>query len=172
MKERCEEGMNALGKLRIKRPSEAQMTMDGLYQNLSRRLAAAPKGNCPVELTAAFEKLCLAQSCGKCVPCRVGLDRLTALLDKVLDGKATQEDVQSDLKVQSWYWMGFVHSAMTMKRISKTDAAPQSLTQFPACRVVLPMWISPVILLWSERVGKRMPCGLSAVRIPSPLFAV
>ena len=43
----------------------------------------------------AFIKMCLAQSCGKCVPCRVGLRQLARLFDNVLDGEATEETVEN-----------------------------------------------------------------------------
>ena len=63
--------------------------VDDLHKVLDRRLAVAPSGNCPVELSGAFLRLCLAESCGKCVPCRVGLNKLSELIDKVLDGEMT-----------------------------------------------------------------------------------
>ncbi len=72
--------------------------MDDLYADMERRISAAPCGNCPVELTSAFLKLCLAQSCGKCVPCRIGLDRLAALLDQLLDGQGSQADLDTILR--------------------------------------------------------------------------
>ena len=78
---------------RIIRPTDADKVMKTLYDGLSRRLEGSPTGNCPVELTSAFLKLCLAQSCGKCVPCRIGLDKLSALLDKVLEGKGEMKDL-------------------------------------------------------------------------------
>ena len=37
--------------------------------------------------------MCLAQSCGKCVPCRVGLEQLEKLLESVLDGEAELETI-------------------------------------------------------------------------------
>ncbi len=76
-----------MSRLQVTSTAKAERTVRALYDSLSRRVAASPVGNCPVELTAAFLKLCLAQSCGKCVPCRVGLDRLAALTDGLLDGK-------------------------------------------------------------------------------------
>ena len=66
-----------------------------MYKNLEHRIEVAPKGNCPVELTDAFLRMCLAQSCGKCVPCRIGLAQLSALLGKILEGTGTEEDVQT-----------------------------------------------------------------------------
>ncbi len=77
----------------INQQSSAQKKVDELYECLSRRRGASPFGSCPVDLTASFVSLCLAQSCGKCVPCRVGLDKLNLLLNKVLDKKATEEDL-------------------------------------------------------------------------------
>ena len=62
--------------------------MEELYKDLERRISASPPGLCPVDLASAFLKLCHAQSCGKCVPCRVGLGQLQKLMDQVLDGEA------------------------------------------------------------------------------------
>jgi len=64
-----------------------------LYADMTRRAGASTFGSCPVELTAAFVKACLAQSCGKCVPCRVGLDRIGDLLEKILAGEAVRDDL-------------------------------------------------------------------------------
>ena len=77
----------------IIRETGAESAARGLYDGLARRGAVAPVGNCPVEHSAAFVKLCLAQSCGKCVPCRVGLRQLAAILDRVLDGQGREEDL-------------------------------------------------------------------------------
>lgn len=78
---------------RIVRPTEADKIMKTLYGDLSRRLEGSPTGNCPVEMTSAFLKLCLAQSCGKCVPCRVGLDKLSAIIDRILEGEGRMSDL-------------------------------------------------------------------------------
>ena len=87
-----------MSRLRITPWENAQRTVDDLYADMERRISAAPCGNCPVELTSAFLKLCLAQSCGKCVPCRIGLDRLADLLDRLLDGQGSQEDLETILR--------------------------------------------------------------------------
>ncbi|MBQ5809837.1 MAG: FAD-dependent oxidoreductase [Clostridia bacterium] len=80
-----------MSRLEVTSTAKAERTARTLYDSLSRRISASPVGNCPVELTSAFLKLCLAQSCGKCVPCRVGLDRLSALVDGLLDGKGSRK---------------------------------------------------------------------------------
>ena len=87
-----------LSRLSITPWENSQRTIDDLYADMERRISAAPCGNCPVELTSAFLKLCLAQSCGKCVPCRIGLDRLSDLLDRLLDGDGSEEDLETILR--------------------------------------------------------------------------
>ena len=67
--------------------------MESLYKDLERRIVASPPGLCPVDMAASFLKLCHAQTCGKCVPCRVGLGQLEKLLEDVLDGNATLETI-------------------------------------------------------------------------------
>ena len=75
--------------------SEAERKIAELYGDLCRRAGASPFGSCPVDLTAAFLRMCLAQSCGKCVPCRVGLDRLQGLFERILAGEGTKGDLET-----------------------------------------------------------------------------
>ena len=77
-----------MSRLSIVTQNRAQKTVEELYKDLERRISASPPGLCPVDLAASFLKLCHAQSCGKCVPCRVGLGQLEKLMEKVLDGEA------------------------------------------------------------------------------------
>ena len=84
-----------MSRLTIITKDKAQVTMESLYQDLERRIVASPPGLCPVDLTRSFIKMCLAQSCGKCVPCRVGLRQLARLFDNVLDGEANEETVEN-----------------------------------------------------------------------------
>lgn len=79
--------------MKMNRMSEPSKKVAELYGDLCRRAGASPFGSCPVDLTAAFVRMCLAQSCGKCVPCRIGLDRLQGLLEKILSGEATPADL-------------------------------------------------------------------------------
>jgi len=87
-----------LSRLSITPWENAQRTVDDLYADMERRISSAPCGTCPVELTSAFLKLCLAQSCGKCVPCRIGLDRLADLLDRLLEGQGSEADLDVILR--------------------------------------------------------------------------
>lgn len=84
---------SALSRLDIKSPSRAQTVVDNLYRDVERRIAASPPGLCPVDMSLSFLQLCHAQSCGKCVPCRIGLGQLSKLIATVLDGTADMSTV-------------------------------------------------------------------------------
>lgn len=47
-----------------------------------------------VEVARFFMDFCKSESCGKCVPCRVGTTELTTLLDKFVAKTATQSDFE------------------------------------------------------------------------------
>lgn len=83
-----------MSRLTIRTTSQAQAVVEDLYKVLERRIIASPPGICPVDISAAFLKLCHAQSCGKCTPCRIGLGQLENLLEEILDGEGTQETLQ------------------------------------------------------------------------------
>jgi len=77
-----------MSRLDIKTPSQAQSVVDQLYRNVERRIASSPPGLCPIDMALNFLNLCHAQTCGKCVPCRIGLGQLSEMLQQVLDGDA------------------------------------------------------------------------------------
>ena len=80
-----------MSRLEIKAPNRARIVMEGLYKDLERRIESSPPGLCPVDMSRAFLELCHAQTCGKCVPCRIGLGQLNHFIKDVLDGKATMK---------------------------------------------------------------------------------
>ena len=80
-----------MSRLTIFTQDRARSTVESLYKDMERRIVASQPGLCPVDLAASFLKMCRAQSCGKCVPCRVGLAQLEKLLEDVLNGDATEE---------------------------------------------------------------------------------
>lgn len=82
-----------MNRLTIASLNQAQVVVEGLYKDLERRIVASPPGLCPVDMAASFLKLCHAQTCGKCVPCRVGLGQLELMLEDVLSGRATMDTV-------------------------------------------------------------------------------
>ncbi|MHA1394208.1 MAG: NADH-quinone oxidoreductase subunit NuoF, partial [Promethearchaeota archaeon] len=49
---------------------------------------------CIVELAHYFIHFTQEESCGKCTPCRVGTRRMLEILQKIIDGKGTLEDLE------------------------------------------------------------------------------
>lgn len=82
-----------MSRLSIITSNQAQATVESLYKDMERRIIASPPGLCPIDLASSFLKLSYAQTCGKCVPCRVGLPQLEMLIEDVLNGRATLETI-------------------------------------------------------------------------------
>lgn len=78
-----------MARLHVIQQSEAQRVMDNLHTALEHRLAVSSLAPCPVEFSAAYIGMCATQSCGKCTPCRVGLNTLHDLFEDVLNNRAT-----------------------------------------------------------------------------------
>jgi len=118
-----------MSRLTVYTPDDAQVVVERMVQEMGRRLAAAPPGICPVDMASVFLRLCHAQTCGKCVPCRIGLGRIGDLLDEVLDGKADPEtltlleEVARSVKVTADCVIGSDAAAMVLRSLSefKTD---------------------------------------------------
>ena len=112
-----------MSRLTIVTKNEADTTVEGLYKDLERRIIASPPGLCPVDLAASFLHICHSQSCGKCVPCRVGLGRLEALFDKVLDGTGDMETLHAiEHTAESIYYsadcaIGYEAARMVLKGV-------------------------------------------------------
>ena len=84
-----------MSRLELAIPTKAQLVVEGLYKDLERRIESSPPGLCPVDLSRAFLEMCHAQTCGKCVPCRIGLGQLSQFITDVLDGKATLDTLDT-----------------------------------------------------------------------------
>lgn len=84
-----------MSRLEIDSPKRARIVMEGLYKDLERRIESSPPGLCPVDMARAFLRLCHAQTCGKCVPCRIGLGQLDQFITDVLEGRATLETLDT-----------------------------------------------------------------------------
>lgn len=77
--------------LHFENASPDQKTMDDLCHKMAKRLLSNPKGVCPVDMLLNFVRLCHAQSCGKCNPCRIGLGEVENMLLKIRDGNCEEE---------------------------------------------------------------------------------
>ena len=58
-------------------------------------LVVMNKQTCMVRIARFFMKFTQNESCGKCVPCREGTKQMLALLDDIIDGRATAETLDT-----------------------------------------------------------------------------
>ena len=71
------------------------------YENLkaigsmmgSGGLIVMDEENCMVDVARFFLEFTVDESCGKCVPCRIGTRRLLEMLNKITEGRGTLEDL-------------------------------------------------------------------------------
>lgn len=56
-------------------------------------LIVMDEDNCMVDIAKFFLEFTVDESCGKCVPCRIGTKRLYEMLDKITKGQGTLEDL-------------------------------------------------------------------------------
>ena len=49
--------------------------------------------SCMVDVAKFFIEFCMSESCGKCIPCRVGIAQMHDLLCKITNGAATMDDL-------------------------------------------------------------------------------
>lgn len=84
-----------MSRLELRTPNRTHIVMEELYKDLERRIESSPPGLCPVDMSRAFLELCHAQTCGKCVPCRIGLGQLNHFIKDVLDGNAAMETLDT-----------------------------------------------------------------------------
>ena len=51
--------------------------------------------NCMVDIAKFFLEFTVDESCGQCTPCRIGTHRLLELLNKIIEGNGTLEDLDT-----------------------------------------------------------------------------
>lgn len=56
-------------------------------------LIVMDENTCMVDIAKFFLAFTVDESCGKCVPCRIGNKRLYEILEKITEGKGTMEDI-------------------------------------------------------------------------------
>jgi NADH:ubiquinone oxidoreductase subunit F (NADH-binding)/(2Fe-2S) ferredoxin len=70
------------------------------------------EGDCMVNIAKFFLQFTQSESCGKCVPCRIGTKRLLEILERITSGKGKEgdlellEDLASDVKATSLCGLG------------------------------------------------------------------
>ena len=57
-------------------------------------LIVMDEASCMVKVARYFMEFCMDESCGKCIPCRVGTKQMHGLLDKICKGEGTLRDLE------------------------------------------------------------------------------
>jgi bidirectional [NiFe] hydrogenase diaphorase subunit len=57
-------------------------------------LIVMDESSCMVDVARFFMDFCMSESCGKCVPCRVGTTQMHNILERVIEGKAESQDLE------------------------------------------------------------------------------
>jgi bidirectional [NiFe] hydrogenase diaphorase subunit len=81
---------------------EAHLDMQIDYESLTKIGSMMGSGgmivmddrSCMVDVAKYFMDFCRTESCGRCVPCRVGTAQMHMLLTKITDGSATMHDLE------------------------------------------------------------------------------
>jgi (2Fe-2S) ferredoxin len=73
---------------------ERSYRADIYYEKDTGFLAAIDDQVCMVEVAKSFLDFEKGLSCGKCVPCRLGLQRMYESIDRIVDGEGTRDDLE------------------------------------------------------------------------------
>ena len=65
--------------------------IDTVLNKFRSRVNSFPPGLCPLALYRSILQMSMNQSCGKCVPCRDGLQEVDRLLGRILSGDAAEQ---------------------------------------------------------------------------------
>ncbi|MBI9107040.1 MAG: FAD-dependent oxidoreductase [Spirochaetales bacterium] len=57
-------------------------------------LVVMSEDTCMVDVAKFFLEFVLEESCGKCVPCRVGIKRMHEILERITEGQGEEEDIE------------------------------------------------------------------------------
>ena len=57
-------------------------------------LIVMDEDNCMVDIAKFFLEFTVDESCGKCTPCRIGTRRMLEILQRIVDGKGEDGDIE------------------------------------------------------------------------------
>ena len=149
-------------------------------------LIVMDEDSCMVDVARFFLEFVQEESCGKCVPCRVGTKRMLEILERICSGKGEEADVErlihlgESIKESSLCGLGqtapnpvlstirhFGHEYVEhiRDRHCRAGVCPD-LVYAPCSSPVPPMWTSRDTCRWWPRIGvpKRCVCIGSEIR--------
>ena len=168
-----------MSRLAIETPGQAQTVLSCLYRDMGRRIIASQPGLCPVDMSLNFLRLCHAQTCGKCVPCREGTKRMLEILEKIVAGNGEMSDLDEleelAKMVQSMALCGLGKSAplpvlSTMKRFREEyeEHIRDKKCRAKVCTALRQFHINPEFCIGCGKCAKNCPAGAISGKIKSP----
>ncbi len=85
--------MTSNARLTLESTSTAQEALEQSYENARAFISVASSGIPALEACSAMARLYQVQTCGKCVPCRIGTEQIIKKLDNICSGSCTNEDL-------------------------------------------------------------------------------
>jgi len=164
-----------VSRLTVYTPDDAEIVVERMVHEMERRLAAAPQGICPVDMALVFLRLCHAQTCGKCVPCRIGLGRLGDLLDDILSGRGDEhtikllEEVSESVADTADCVIGSDAAAMVLRSVREFQADYISHIEEGHC---LGTFAAPVPCISGCPAGVNVPGYIALIRAGRPQDSV
>ena len=142
-------------------------------------LVVMDEDTCMVEVARFFMHFTQNESCGKCVPCREGTKRMLAILERIVEGKGEEGDIDLLLELADTI------TATALCGLGKSAASPVVSTirsfrdeyeahirekRCPAggCQKLKRIWIDPALCKGCSKCSKSCPVNAISGQIKQP----
>ena len=142
-------------------------------------LVVMDEDTCMVEVARFFMHFTQNESCGKCVPCREGTKRMLAILERIVEGKGEEGDIELLLELADTI------TATALCGLGKSAASPVVSTiksfrseyevhirdkRCPAggCQKLKRIWIDPALCKGCSKCAKSCPVNAISGQIKQP----
>lgn len=142
-------------------------------------LIVMDEDTCMVDIAKFFLEFTVDESCGKCVPCRIGTKRMLEILTKITEGKGTLEDIDKleelCLSVKSSALCGLgqtapnpILSTLRYFRHEYEEHVVEKKCRAGVCKALMNYSIDPVKCRGCGICAKNCPVGAISGEIKNP----